>query len=163
MQKENVLKQEISESCSITCPEVVTEQNKRVMELFVRFINTGDSSLGETIISPDVVFYAPTSPEPMHGFKGYTDVLNMMRGAMPDVKWTVEEVIAEGDKVMIRFTMNGTQTESFMGMSATGKTIKVTAMNIYELKNGKIIREHGLPDLFSMLIQLGVLPAPGTK
>ena len=163
MQKENVLKQEISESCNNTCQEVVTEQNKRVMEQFVRFINTGDSDLGETIISPDVVFYAPTSPEPMHGFKGYTDVLNMMRGAMPDVKWTVEEVIAEGDKVMIRFTMNGTQTESFMGMSATGKTIKVTAMNIYELKNGKIIREHGLPDLFSMLIQLGVLPAPGTK
>ncbi len=133
------------------------------MEQFVRFINTGDNRLGETIISPDVVFYAPTSPEPMHGFKGYADVLNMMRGAMPDVKWTVEEIIAEGDKVMVRFTMNGTQTQPFMGMPATCKPIKVTAMNIYELKDGRIIREHGLPDLFSMLIQLGTLPVPGTK
>lgn len=163
MHKENIFKQGISESCSNTCQEVVTEQNKRVMEQFVRFINTGDNRLGETIISPDVVFYAPTSPEPMHGFKGYADVLNMMRGAMPDVKWTVEEIIAEGDKVMVRFTMNGTQTQSFMGMPATCKPIKVTAMNIYELKDGRIIREHGLPDLFSMLIQLGILPVPGTK
>lgn len=163
MSNENILVQDIPESCNGTRPEVAIERNKRVMEKFVRFINTGDVSLGENIISPDVVFYAPTSPEPMCGFKGYTDILDMMRGAMPDVKWEVEEIIAEGDKVMIRFTMSGTQTQPFMGMPATGKPIRVTAMNIYELKNGLIIREHGLPDLFSMLIQLGVLPVPGAK
>ena len=48
-------------------------------------------------------------------------------------------------------------------MPATGRPISVTAMNIYELKDGKIIREHGLPDLFSMLIQLGMLSAPGQE
>jgi len=47
-----------------------------------------------------------------------------------------------------------------MGMPATGKKICVTAMNIYEFKDGKIIREHGLPDMFSLLMQLGVIPAP---
>ncbi len=57
--------------------------------------------------------------------------------------------------------MSGTQTQSFMGIPATDKSIRITAMNIYELKDGKIIREHGLPDLFSMLQQLGVLPVPG--
>lgn len=45
-----------------------------------------------------------------------------------------------------------------MGMPATGKSIKMTAMNIYELKDGKIVREHGLPDIFTMLHQLGTLP-----
>lgn len=50
-----------------------------------------------------------------------------------------------------------------MGMPATGKPVRVTAMNIYELKDGKIVREHGVPDLFSMLMQLGMLPAPGSK
>lgn len=134
------------------------ENNKTIMEQFVRFINTGDEAIGKAIISDDVVFYAPTSPEPMHGFSAYTGVLAMMRGAMPDVQWKVEEIIAEADKVMIRFTMSGTQSNPFMNMPATGKKVSVTAMNIYELKEGKIIREHGLPDLFSMLIQLGAIP-----
>lgn len=90
------------------------EINMQVMERFIRFINTGDCGIGEGIISPNVVFYAPTSPEPMHGFKGYKDVLDMMRGAMPDAKWTAEEIIADGNKVMVRFTMSGTHTNPFM-------------------------------------------------
>lgn len=134
--------------------------NVEVMNKFIRFINTGDIELGKSIISPDVVFYAPTSPEPMHGFQGYTAVLGMMRGAMPDVSWKAEEFIAEGNKVMVRFTMTGTQTNPFMGMPASGRKVCVTAMNIYEFKDGKIIREHGLPDLFSMLVQLGAIPTP---
>lgn len=138
------------------------ETNKKVMERFVEFINSGDRKIGEAIISPDVIFYAPTSPEPLRGLDGYVAVLAMMRGAMPDVHWNVEETIAEGDKIMVRFTMTGTQTQPFMGMPASNKPVKVTAMNIYEFKDGKIIREHGLPDLFSMLVQLGVIPVPGT-
>lgn len=134
--------------------------NLEVMDKFVHFINTGDLELGKSIISPNVIFYAPTSPEPMHGFQGHTAVLDMMRGAMPDVKWTVEEYISDGDKIMVRFTMTGTQTNPFMGLPASGKKVRATAMNIYEIKDGKIIREHGLPDLFSMLIQLGAIPAP---
>lgn len=135
-------------------------ENKQVMEQFIRFINTGDRTIGEPIIAPEVIFYAPTSPEPMHGFDGYIQVLDMMRGAMPDVQWKAEEVIAEDDKVMIRFTMSGTHTAPFMGMPATGRSVSVTAMNIYQLKDGKIVREHGLPDIFSMLMQLGAIPAP---
>ena len=134
--------------------------NKKVMDQFVTFINTGDTIIGKEIISPDVIFYAPTSPEPMRGFQGYVDVLNMMRGAMPDVQWKPEEVIADGNKIVVRFTMTGTHTNPFMGMPATGKSVHVTAMNIYEFEDGKIIREHGLPDLFSMLMQLGIMPAP---
>lgn len=137
--------------------------NKHTMEQFVQFINTGDTILGKEIIAPDVIFYAPTSPEPMRGFQGYVSVLDMMRGAMPDVHWDVEEMIAEGDKVMVRYTMTGTQTEPLMGIPATNKPIKVTAMNIYEIKDGKISREHGLPDMFSLLIQLGVIPMPGQQ
>lgn len=134
--------------------------NLEVMDKFIDFINTGDVALGQSIISPDVVFYAPTSPEPMYGFQGYTAVLDMMRGAMPDVSWKAEELIADDNKVMVRFTMTGTQTNPFMGMPASGKKVCVIAMNIYEFKEGKIIREHGLLDLFSMLVQLGAIPVP---
>ena len=75
--------------CMISCgntaadqQHTVTEANKQVMEQFIRFINTGDRTLGESIISPDVIFYAPTSAEPLHGFEGYIAVLDMMRGAL---------------------------------------------------------------------------------
>ncbi len=137
------------------------ERNRQAMERFVQFINTSDKTIGEQIISPDVIFFAPTSPEPMHGLDSYMGVLAMMRGAMPDVQWTVEEVIAEDNKVVVRFTMRGTQTNPFMGMPATGKSICVTAMNIYEFNDeGLIVHEHGLPDLFSLLGQLGMIPQP---
>lgn len=132
--------------------------NIETMDKFIRFINSGDTALGESIISPEVVFHAPTSPEPMRGFQAYTGVLAMMRGAMPDVKWTPEEMIADGDKIMVRFTMTGTQTNPFMNIQPTGRRINVTAINIYEFMDGKIVREHGLPDLFTMLMQLGVIP-----
>lgn len=134
--------------------------NACIMEKFIHYINTGDPDLGRSVISPDVVFCAPTSPVPLRGLQGYEAVLEMMRGAMPDVQWKAEEIIAEGNKAAIRFTMTGTNTGRFMGMPATGKKISVSAMNIYEFKDGKIVREHGLPDLFSMLMQLGVLPIP---
>ena len=135
--------------------------NKQLIEQFLQFINTGDAAIGKPIISDDVIFYAPTSPEPMKGFEGYMGVLAMMRGAMPDIQWKIEETISEDNKILVRYTMTGTQTQPLMGMPATGKKICVTAMNIYEFKDGKIIREHGLPDMFSLLIQLGVIPVPG--
>ncbi|MBR2185651.1 MAG: ester cyclase [Prevotella sp.] len=78
-------------------------------------------AVGRPVISDDVIFYAPTSPEPMKGFGGYMGVLAMMRGAMPDIKWQIEETISEGDKILVRYTMTGTQTQPLMGMPATGR------------------------------------------
>ena len=79
--------------------------NRQLIEQFLQFINTGDAAIGKPIISDDVIFYAPTSPEPMKGFEGYMGVLAMMRGAMPDIKWKIEETISEGDKILVRYTM----------------------------------------------------------
>lgn len=134
------------------------DTNRKLIEQFLEFINSGDAAIGQPIISDDVIFYAPTSPEPMRGFEGYMGVLAMMRGAMPDIKWRIEETISEGNKILVRYTMTGTQTQPLMNIPATCKSICVTAMNIYEIKDGKIVREHGLPDMFSLLMQLGVLP-----
>lgn len=135
--------------------------NRDFIDQFLQFINTGDASIGKPIISDEVIFYAPTSPEPMKGFEGYMGVLSMMRGAMPNIKWKIEETISEDEKILVRYTMTGTQTQPLMGMPATNKDICVTAMNIYEIKDGKIVREHGLPDMFTLLMQLGFIPAPG--
>jgi SnoaL-like polyketide cyclase len=81
----------------------------------------------------------------------------MMRAGFPDVRWTLEETVTEGDTVAARFTMRGTHQGEFFGIPASGKTISVQAMNFYYLANGKIIKERGQPDLLGVMQQIGAV------
>jgi steroid delta-isomerase-like uncharacterized protein len=139
----------------------MTAENKVVMRRFVEFINTGSEKLAEELISPDAIFHVPGRPEPLRGPAGYLAVIGMMRGGFPDIQWTLEEMIAEDDKVAARFTMRGTHQGSFFGVPPTGKTIAVQAMNFYRLSGGQFIEERGQPDLLGLLQQIGAVPSPG--
>jgi len=75
----------------------------------------------------------------------------MVRGGFPDIQWTLEDMIAEGDKVAARFTMPGTHQGTFFGVPPTGKKIEVKAMNFYRLFGEQIVEEHGQPDLLGLL------------
>jgi steroid delta-isomerase-like uncharacterized protein len=139
----------------------MTAENKVVMRRFVEFINTGSEKLAEELIAPEAVFHVPGRPEPMRGPAGYLAVIGMMRSGFPDIQWTLEEMIAEDDKVAARFTMRGTHQGSFFGVPPTGKTIAVQALNFYRLSGGQFIEERGQPDLLGLLIQIGAVPPPG--
>jgi steroid delta-isomerase-like uncharacterized protein len=139
----------------------MTAENKVVMRRFVEFINTGSEKLAEELISPDAVFHVPGRPEPMRGPAGYLAIIGMMRSGFPDIRWTLEEMIAEDDKVAARFTMRGTHQGSFFGVPPTGKTIAVQAMNFYRLSGGQFVEERGQPDLLGLLMQIGAVPPPG--
>jgi steroid delta-isomerase-like uncharacterized protein len=103
------------------------------MNRFVEFINTGNEALAREVISPDAVFHAPSHPEPLRGPDGYMEVIGLMRSAFPDVQWTLEETVTEGDTVAARFTMRGTHDGEFFGIPASGNTISVQAINVYYL------------------------------
>jgi steroid delta-isomerase-like uncharacterized protein len=133
----------------------MVEQNKKVMERFVDFINTADIEIGKEVLSDEAIFYAPVSPEPLRGYEGYMTIINMMRSGLPDVQWKAEEMIAEGANVVVRYTMTATHTKDFMGIPATNKQISITCLNIYRFKDGKIVGEVGMPDLFGLLGQIG--------
>ena len=135
------------------------EANKGVMIRFTEFINTASETLAAELISPDAIFHVPGRSEPMRGPAGYLAIIQMMRGGFPDIQWTLEEMVAEGDKVAARFTMRGTHLGTFFGTSSTGKTIAVQALNIYRLSDGQIIEETGQPDLLGLLQQIGAVPA----
>src|SRR3954452_3536729 len=107
------------------------ENNKIVMHRFLEFINSASESLAQELISPDAIFHVPGRPEPMRGPAGYLAVIGMMRGGFPDVQWTLEEMVAEGNTVATRFTMRGTHRGPFFGVPPTGKPIAVQAMNFY--------------------------------
>jgi steroid delta-isomerase-like uncharacterized protein len=135
-----------------------TESIDAVMKRFVEFINTADEQLARQVIAPEAEFDAPTHGEPLRGPAGYLELLAMLRNGFPDIHWTLEETITEGDKVAARFRMEGTHRGDFFGITPTGKTISVRALNFYQLADGQIVREQGQPDLLGILRQIGAAP-----
>ena len=138
---------------------MTAEANKLVMNRFTEFINTASEKLAQELISPDAVFHVPGRSEPMRGPAGYLSIIGMMRAGFPDIQWTLEEMVAEGDKVAARFTMRGTHRGTFSGVPPTGKSIRVQAMNIYRLSDGQFVEERGQPDMLVLLQQIGAIPS----
>ena len=135
------------------------ETNKLVMRRFTEFINTASEKLAAELIAPGAIFHIPGRHEPMRGPAGYITIIKMMREGFPDIQWTLEEMVAEGDKVAARFTMQGTHQGAFFGVPPTGKTIVVQAMNFYRLSGGQLVDEHGQPDMLELLQQIGAVPS----
>jgi steroid delta-isomerase-like uncharacterized protein len=138
--------------------EMSGNDNVEFMKKFVEFINSASKQLAHELVSPEAIFHVPGRPEPMVGPDGYLMIVGMMRGGFPDIRWTVDELISECEKVAARFTMRGTHRGQFMGIPPTEKPITVQALNIYHLKNGQIVREFGAPDMLGLLAQIGALP-----
>ncbi|MEV7136406.1 ester cyclase [Arthrobacter sp. NPDC093128] len=139
----------------------MTEELRARMDRFVEFINSADEKIGQEIVAPSAIFHVPFLPEPVQGPTGYLDIIDVMRQAFPDVQWSLEEAIIEGNAVAARFALRGTHEGDFLGVPGTGKSIQTQAMNIYRFQNGQIIEEHGLPDLFGLMIQIGAIDIPG--
>jgi steroid delta-isomerase-like uncharacterized protein len=140
-------------------PIFMPEQaNKVGLHRFIEFINTASESLAAELIASEAVFNVPGRAEPMRGPAGYLAVIGTMREGFPDIRWTLEEMVAEGETVAARFTMRGTHRGSFFGVPATGKPIVVQAMNFYRFAGGQIVGEHGQPDLLGLLQQIGAIP-----
>lgn len=134
---------------------MILNDTKQALQRFVEFINTANMELGNELISTNATFYVPGNPDPMRGPAGYIAIIEMMRGGFPDIQWSLDDIIAEGDKVAARFTMCGTHKNLFFGIPATGKSIEVKAINFYRFANGQIVEEHGMPDMFGLLHQIG--------
>ncbi|KAJ5640110.1 uncharacterized protein N7484_007972 [Penicillium longicatenatum] len=131
------------------------------MNRFVEFINSGDETIGQEVVSEAAVFHVPFSDTPLKGLPGYMQVLGMMRSAYPDIQWTLDDTIIEDDRVVAQFTLRGTHEGEFFGVPASGKKIQARAMNIYRFTDGMIVEETGLPDLFGIMLQIGAVNPPG--
>jgi steroid delta-isomerase-like uncharacterized protein len=135
-----------------------TGSKKLLMKRFTDFINTASDELAGELISAQAIFFVPGRSEPLRGPDGYQEIIAMMRSGFPDIQWTLEELIIEGDRVAARFTMRGTHLGSFLGVPPSGKTIEVKAVNFYRFADGQIVEEHGQPDLLGLLQQIGAVP-----
>ena len=104
----------------------------------------------------------PGNPEPLRGPAGFLAIVEMMRGGFPDIQWTLEDMVAEGDKVAARFTIRGTHRGPFFGVPPTGKAIVGQSTSFYRLAGGQIVEDHGLPDMLGILRQIGAVPTPAS-
>jgi steroid delta-isomerase-like uncharacterized protein len=85
----------------------------------------------------------------------------MFRTAFPDYKHTINDLIAEGDKVVARWTFHGTHEGDFQGLPPTGKKVTIPCISVFRLVDGKIMDDWTISDTYSLMHQLGALPAPG--
>jgi predicted ester cyclase len=90
-----------------------------------------------------------------HGPKGYQEAARGTLTAFPDAKEAPEEIIAEGDRVVVRHQYRGTHQAPFLGIEPTGKEISITVIDIYRVAGGKIVEEFSQIDLFGLLRLLG--------
>jgi len=97
----------------------------------------------------------------IQGIDAYKQFLSMYLTASPDLHFTIEDQMAEGDKVVTRYTAGGTHLGPFMGIPPTGKQVTATGMSIIRVANGKIVEEWANGDDLGLLQQLGVNPMPG--
>lgn len=138
------------------------EQNAAtVRELIQRVMNEGDIGFAEKTLSESYVERSPM-PGGTADKAGAIAMFNMMRTQTPDMHIDVDDVIAAGNKVAVRSTMTGTDTEGFMpGMAATGKPFSMGAIDVFTFDDAGMNTEHyGVYDIMGTMSQLGLLPAP---
>jgi steroid delta-isomerase-like uncharacterized protein len=138
-----------------------TEQNKAIVRRFFEEVgNQGNVAAAGEIFAADVVDHtAPPGQAP--GLEGVKHNLAIFRTAFPDVHLTIEDMLAEGDRVVARYTAHATHTGEFFGIPATGKQVVVTGISLSRIAGGKIVEQWGNQDDLGMLQQLGVVPPPG--
>ena len=134
--------------------------NKEIVRAFVEdVLNRGNLDASGKYFHDDMVEQVPL-PGQGPGIDGLKTVLRGFASAFPDMRWTVEEQIAEGDKVVTRFEWTGTHRGPFLGVPATSRPVKVWGIVIDRVQNGKINDTRIIMDTMGMLMQMGVLPAP---
>ena len=130
-----------------------------VRAFFEQVLSQGNMDLIDDLLAPDFVLHV--SPDPSQDVQGLEGVMGFvmgLRAAFPDVTYTVEELISEGDSVVVRWVNSGTHQGDYFGIPATGRPVSIGGANLFHLAGGKLVEEWGFPDSLSILIQLGVIP-----
>jgi steroid delta-isomerase-like uncharacterized protein len=142
---------------------VSTEENKAVVQRwFSDVVSQGDMSSLDAICAvchPSFEMVQGVVEPAPQGIDGLKGLIATLRTAFPDLHATVDEQVAEGDKVVSRVTMSGTHEGEFMGIPPTGKSFTIPGVSIWEVRGGMLISEWVNWDSMGMMRQLGLAPA----
>ena len=131
------------------------EENKAIVRKFVEIVfSKRNLDLIDDLVAPDYV--DPDYPQ-LGGREGLKQMMNMAFKALPDWHETIEDIIAEGDKVWVRVAYTGTHTGEFRGLPPTGNKVTTMAVDIYRIVNGKIVEGRNLTNDLAILKPLGAI------
>jgi len=140
-----------------------TEKNKAIIRRFWEEVFNGKKlSLIDELFTNDWIYHG-VGGQKIYGPKGLKQFLTDYHNAFPDIQVNVENLIAEGDKVVSHVTSCGTHKGELMGIAPTGKRVTVPVISISRFVDDKIVEDWEIIDLFGMLQQLDVIPSPGQK
>lgn len=136
-----------------------TDDHKAIVERWFQAFNDRDLRAEEAARAADFVAHIPGAP-PLdnHGWQAF---IAAFFAGFPDFKLTVEDVVAEGDRVAVRWLFHGTHQGEFQGIPATGKPVTISAMEVNRIADGKVAEHGAMLDQLGLLQQLGAIPAPG--
>ena len=136
-----------------------TEENKaQFRRMYEEGFNQGILDVTDELIAPECINHEAPPGANNRGPESLRMVITMLRAAFPDLRFAIEELIAEGDIVAGRLTMNGTHQGALMGMPPTGRAVRQNHMHFARLLDGKAIEHWGVRDDVGMMRQLGTFP-----
>ena len=135
------------------------EQNKAILRQAYDAINRNDLDALDEMAASDITDHDP-APGQGPGLEGVKDYFSSLHAAFPDVHMDVEDMIAEGDKVVARVSVSGTHQGEFMGIAPTGNRVTITGIDILRITDGKAVEHWGKFDDLGMMEQLGVMEQP---
>jgi steroid delta-isomerase-like uncharacterized protein len=137
----------------------MSETNETVICRFIgEVINNGDFSVLDELVQPNYVYRSPD--QELDGPEALKGLLAAYRTAFPDLNVKIDDLVNGGDKVVISVTFTGTHEGDLMGISPTGKTVKINGMILSHFQDGKIVEEWEILDMLAMFQQLGVVSIP---
>ncbi len=141
----------------------MSEENRALVRRELEEIfNEGKLDLADELLSPDYVVHDSALPEPVRGIEGFKRLRARYHSASSDIRTTIDDMIAEDDKVVTRWTTRGTHDNGEMlGVPPTGKQIEVTGITVNRISEGKIAEDWTVWDSLDLLRQLGAVPVSG--
>jgi steroid delta-isomerase-like uncharacterized protein len=139
----------------------MSEQNKRVERRLIEEVwNNGNFAVVDELVASDYIGYGPTSEDEVRGPQEYKAFYRALREGFPDLQVTVEDQIAEADRVVTRWTARGTHQGEFEGFPPTGNRGAVTGITIDRVAGGKVVECWTSADEVGLMRLVGALPQP---
>ena len=137
----------------------MSNNKETIRRYYEEVFNQGKLEVLDEIVARDHVEHNPL-PGQSQGLDGLKQRVAIIRGAF-NPQFTLEDVLADGDKVVVRWTNSGTHLADWFGVPATGRTVVVSGIDIHQLRNGKMAEHWDVVDIFGLMVQIGGVPVPG--
>jgi steroid delta-isomerase-like uncharacterized protein len=128
-----------------------------VVRFYGEVINKNQLELADKYIAMDAIDHDPMNDPKISTIENFRTIFGAMRKGFPDLELKVEDVIAQGDKVVVRYRMTGTHTGDFMGIKPTNRKVDLQGVDIMRVANGKFVEHWGFMDSMQLMHQLGMM------